>query len=136
MNRERLAQIAVRNGALRATELLCAAQFESLHVPALYVSAQEALSLYATGRTTGIVMQLGSGSVNCVPLYEGCVVNQHIPHRVPFTGRDCVASMMRLLTDKGYDVWPRACASLVYLTPVARVHSLAARASTTWHWMW
>jgi len=35
--------------------------FETFNVPALYVSIQAVLSLYSSGRTTGIVMDCGDG---------------------------------------------------------------------------
>ena len=45
--------------------------FESFNVPALYVSIQAILCLYASGRTTGIVMDSGDGVSHTVPVYEG-----------------------------------------------------------------
>ena len=35
--------------------------FESFNVPALYVSVQAVLSLYSSGRTTGVVLDIGDG---------------------------------------------------------------------------
>lgn len=47
--------------------------FESFHVPALYVAIQAVLSLYASGRTTGIVLDIGDGVSHAVPVYEGAL---------------------------------------------------------------
>lgn len=51
----------------KATEIM----FESFQVPALYVAIQAVLSLYASGRTTGIVLDIGDGVSHAVPVYEG-----------------------------------------------------------------
>merc|ERR1712080_36692 len=45
--------------------------FEKFNVPQLFVSIQAVLSLYASGRTTGIVLDSGDGVTHVVPIYEG-----------------------------------------------------------------
>ncbi|CAL0318850.1 unnamed protein product [Lupinus luteus] len=44
--------------------------FEKFNVPAMYVAIQAVLSLYASGRTTGIVLDSGDGVSYTVPVYE------------------------------------------------------------------
>ena len=51
--------------------------FETFNVPGFYVSIQAVLSLYASGRTTGIVFDSGDGVSHVVPIYEG---KQILPH--------------------------------------------------------
>ena len=43
--------------------------FETFNVPAMYVAIQAVLSLYASGRTTGIVMDSRDGVSHTVPFY-------------------------------------------------------------------
>ena len=44
--------------------------FETFHVPAMYMASQAVLSLYAAGRTTGIVIESGDGVTHIVSIYE------------------------------------------------------------------
>ena len=45
--------------------------FETLNTPAMYLGIEFILSLYASGKTTGIVMDSGDGILHKVPIYEG-----------------------------------------------------------------
>ena len=61
--------------------------FEKFNVPALFISPQATLSLYASGRTTGVVVDVGEGVAHTVPIYEGYALT-HAITRMDVGGRD------------------------------------------------
>jgi Actin and related proteins len=75
--------------------------FETFNVPAFYVGIQAVLSLYSSGRTTGIVFDAGDGVSHTVPIYEGYSL-PHAIKRLNLAGRDLTAWMMKLLQTAGY----------------------------------
>ena len=75
--------------------------FETFNIPSFYVSMQGFLSLYASGRTTGVVCEIGDGVTQVVPCYEG----NHNPHAIMrnnFAGRDLIEWLQTNLEQRGY----------------------------------
>merc|ERR1712226_536178 len=70
--------------------------FETFNMPAMYVAIQAVLSLYASGRTTGIVMDSGDGVSHTVPIYEGYAL-PHAISRLDLAGREIVRDIKEKL---------------------------------------
>ena len=81
----------------RMTQIL----FETFKTPAMCTAIQAVLSLYASGRTTGIVIYSGDGVSHTVPIYEGCTFS-HAVLGVDLAGLDLTGYLTKLLTERGY----------------------------------
>jgi centractin len=78
--------------------------FEKFNVPALYIQAQSILSLYASGRTTGVVLDCGDGVSSTVPIFEGFAVLPAI-QRIDIGGHTVTEQLKKLLRKRGYSFY-------------------------------
>ncbi|KAL0489270.1 centractin ARP1 [Acrasis kona] len=76
--------------------------FETYNVPAFFVSMQAVLSLYASGCTTGAVLDCGDGVTHAVPVCDGYAVTNAIT-RIDVAGRDVTNYLQLLLRRAGYN---------------------------------
>lgn len=74
--------------------------FERFNVPAFYSQMQAILALYASGRTTGLVLDSGDGVTHSVPVYEGFSIPSAI-NRIDVGGRDVTRYLGTLLRKAG-----------------------------------
>ncbi|XP_077168241.1 actin-related protein T2-like [Paroedura picta] len=83
--------------------------FERFKVPAFYLSIQAILSLYASARYTGLVMDSGFGVSHAVPVYEGYCL-PHAVSKLNIGGRDITEFLRKLLQESGqyYRNFPEA----------------------------
>eukprot|EP00455_Lapot_gusevi_P041021 TRINITY_DN4711_c0_g1_i10.p1 TRINITY_DN4711_c0_g1~~TRINITY_DN4711_c0_g1_i10.p1 ORF type:complete len:336 (+),score=39.82 TRINITY_DN4711_c0_g1_i10:245-1252(+) len=74
--------------------------FEQFNTPATYLAMQPVLSLYASGRTTGIVLDSGQNVTRAVPIHEG----HALPHAISgleIGGRDLTDYLTLILLERG-----------------------------------
>lgn len=81
-------------------EMMCQIMFETFKVQKWYVQIQAVLSLYASGRTSGLVLDSGDGVSHVVPIYEGYSL-PHAVMRLDLAGRDITRYLSKILTETG-----------------------------------
>ncbi|RXN06161.1 Actin cytoplasmic [Labeo rohita] len=74
--------------------------FEAFSVPLTFVAVQAVLALYASGRTTGVVLDSGDGISHSVPVFEGYCL-PHAVQRFDLAGSHVTLQLQKLLLEQG-----------------------------------
>jgi len=75
--------------------------FENFEVQNAYVAIQAVMSLYAAGRTTGLVVDSGDGVSHTVPVFEGFMI-PHAVEKMEIAGRVLTNYLQKLLLEEGH----------------------------------
>ena len=82
-------------------EKMAEIMFETFNVPALYIAKGPVLSLYASGRYNGVVLNCGYDTCQIVPVYQGnCLL--HTLKKMDFGGKQLTEYLIKLLEEMGY----------------------------------
>ena len=74
--------------------------FEQIHIPALFMANQATLSLCASGRTSGVVIDAGYDVTRIVPIYEMCSL-PYATRCLDFGGNHLTQYLKKILMEKG-----------------------------------
>jgi actin len=85
-----------KNNREKTLELM----FETINTPFFYLASQPMLSLYGSGRTTGIIVESGGDITQIVPIYDGNVIKDSA-QIIEFGGRNITSELISLITLKG-----------------------------------
>ena len=81
-------------------EKMVSIMFETFQVKNVYVALQAVMSLYAAGRTTGLVCDAGDGVSHTVPVFEGFTIS-HAVEKMEIAGRVLTGFLQKLLLEMG-----------------------------------
>jgi actin-related protein len=74
--------------------------FDKFQVSSFYLALQQVLSLYASGKTTGVVVDSGYELTSTVPIYEGFALS-HAIQKINLSGVHLTDYLMSLMKDDG-----------------------------------
>ena len=89
-------------GPKAARERMAEIMFGAFGVPRFHACCTATLALFASGRTTGVLVEIGDGVSHIAPIYMGAPL-PHATVRLQVGGNDLTSCMMRLVNERGYD---------------------------------
>ena len=72
-------------------------------MPSIYIANSSSLALFASGRTSGLIVECGAGITSSVPVFEGLAL-AHASTTLEFGGQDVSANIRNALADRGVQV--------------------------------
>ncbi len=81
-------------------ERLTALMFDTFGVAGLYIGITSVLSLYAVGKFTGLVVEIGDRVTHIVPIFDGYAL-PHSTLRMHLAGSDITDDLLRQLHERG-----------------------------------
>lgn len=72
--------------------------FDKFHVPSWCMASSAPLVMYASGRTTGVVVECGASLTSTTPVFDGFALS-HAFNLMEFGGQDITASIRKALLD-------------------------------------
>lgn len=82
----------------------CELLYEGLQVPALYIQNQSILSLYASGRTSGLIVDSGDSHTTVTPVIEGYILHNAI-EKSTVGGYEVTSQLQSMLRKNGYSFY-------------------------------
>ncbi|ORM39421.1 Actin-2 [Babesia sp. Xinjiang] len=79
---------------------------ETLEVDEIHTSISGVLAMYGIGKTSGMVVDIGAGMIQVVPMEEGHLEKKSI-RRIDFGGMELTMYLQRLLCELGYPMTSR-----------------------------
>jgi actin-related protein len=75
--------------------------FETFNVPAAFVMPSQLCGLFASGRSTGLLVDMSASGMTLIPVIDQMPVGRGV-RRSDIGGRDLTDYLMKLMTERGY----------------------------------
>lgn len=91
------------NNSRESREKLVQLMFEKFNVPSFYTCNQGVLSIYSSNKTTGVVVDIGYGICQIIPIFEGKTISKGIlSHNI--AGYDLTDRLRQLFNKRNVDI--------------------------------
>lgn len=77
--------------------------FDICHAPSICIGNSATLTVFASGRTTGMAVECGAGLTCSVPIFEGLAL-KHAAVSMEYGGQDISFALKKLFNDKGVPI--------------------------------